>query len=111
MLALGTSASSTICSLSRQLQRRRRSTVITSARCIVLEVRLPLLPEPGHPCHPTSRWPHRAVTVKVSVGIAIHLVNINFIEHYAGEAVRLWPQYLQRFRHVEPRSAAPFDNH
>src|SRR5215472_758305 len=48
MLAPGISVSSTICCLSLQLQRRRRSTVITSARCIVLEVRLSLLLEPSH---------------------------------------------------------------
>src|SRR6516225_6581577 len=49
MLAPGISVSSTICCLSLQLQRRRRSTVITSARCIVLQVRLSLLLEPSHP--------------------------------------------------------------
>src|SRR5215472_2171533 len=55
MLAPGISVSSTICCLSVQLQRRRRSTMITSARCIVPEVRLSLLLEPGHARHRASR--------------------------------------------------------
>src|SRR5271157_6242625 len=63
MLAPGTSVSSTICCLSAQLQRRRRSTVITSARCIVLEVRLSLLLERGRARHRRSRRPHRALTL------------------------------------------------
>lgn len=64
MLAPGISVSSTICCLSAQLQRRRHSTVITSARCIVLEVRLSLLLERGHPGRPRSRRTYRAVTVQ-----------------------------------------------
>jgi hypothetical protein len=39
-----------------------RSTVITSARCIVLEVRLSLLLEPGNDREPTSSRAHRALT-------------------------------------------------
>ena len=48
--------------MSVRLQRRRRSTVITSARCLVLEVRLSLLLEPSHPRRQGSRRTHRAVT-------------------------------------------------
>jgi hypothetical protein len=66
MLAPGISVSSTSCCLSAQLQRRQRSTIITSARCIVLDVRLSLPLEPSHPRRRGSRRPHRAVTQKAS---------------------------------------------
>src|ERR1700758_486816 len=76
MLAPGISVSSTICCLSAQLQRRRRSTVITSARCIVLEVRLSLLLERGHARHRRSRRPHRAVTRQRLEAIYVRLAGL-----------------------------------
>src|SRR6516165_1314157 len=71
MLAPGTSVSATICCLSLQLQRRRRSTVITSARCIVLEVRLSLLLEPWPSRHPTSRRAHRAAAAPAALHVRL----------------------------------------
>src|SRR5271169_4433053 len=47
--------------------QRPGSNVITSARCIVLEVSLSALLEPGHPLHPGSRQPRRAVTTGKSI--------------------------------------------
>ena len=54
--------------LSVPLQRRRGSTMITSARCIVLQVPLSLLLEPSRARRPGSRRLHRAVTIGVSGG-------------------------------------------
>jgi hypothetical protein len=60
-LAPGVSVSATSSCFSDRLQRRRRSTVMISARCIVLEVRLALLLGDSLPAR-RSRCPHRAVT-------------------------------------------------
>jgi hypothetical protein len=60
-LAPGSSVSATISCFSDRRHRRRRSIVMISARCIVLEVRLALLLEESLPPR-RARCPHRALT-------------------------------------------------
>src|SRR5215813_12345347 len=93
-LAPGSSVSATISCFSDRPHRRRRSIVMISARCIVLEVRLALLLGESLPPR-RARRPHRALTARVHpVAVELDLVQPIVAVGRAGDeasALRLDP--------------------